>query len=109
MAIILKTSVLAIKFEQRTRRKLQNNEDLLEYLVHLGENLQKRQHIELAEIVNQSSRFANGSASEFMHEAQLALERVSKDHSKGLSNSELQDIEVVLAQIKEAFRKIGGA
>jgi hypothetical protein len=88
---------------------LQNNEDLFEYLVQLGARLETCQHPELAEIVNQPSRFASGSASEFMHEAQLALERVRKDHPKGLSNSDLQDVEVVLAQIKEAFRKIGGA
>jgi hypothetical protein len=90
-------------------RALQNNQDLLEYLIQLGRKLQAWQHPELAESVSQASRFASGSASEFMHEAQLALERLRKDPPRELSSSELQDLEAVLAQVEDAFQKIGGA
>ena len=90
-------------------RALQNNEELFEYLIQLRSSLEMYQHHELAEIVNQASRFISGSASEFMHEAQLALKRVRKEQPKELSNSEIQDLDAVLNQIKETFRMIGGA
>ncbi|MES2996027.1 MAG: hypothetical protein V4733_04370 [Verrucomicrobiota bacterium] len=90
-------------------RTLRNNEELFEYLVQLGESLQVHQKSELAEIVNQASRFASGSASEFMHEAQAALELVKKDQPEYLSIDEIKDLEGVITQIREAFQKIGGA
>lgn len=90
-------------------RALKNNGELFEYLVRLGEKLQKCQSRELAELINNAGRFAVGSASEFMHEAELALERVKKESPKGLTGGDLRDADAVLAQIKEAFRKIGGA
>jgi len=89
-------------------RTLKDNNELYEYLVQLVGNLERGQYYDLAEIVNHASRFASGSASEFMHEAQLALERVKKEQPK-LSSSENQDVDAVLSQIKESFRKIGGA
>lgn len=90
-------------------RALQNNEDLFEYLVQLGESLQAHKRSSLAENVNQASRFASGSASEFMHEAQLALTLVKENQPEYLSVDEMKDLEGVIAQIREAFQKIGGA
>ncbi|MDP3848896.1 MAG: hypothetical protein Q8Q59_00205 [Luteolibacter sp.] len=90
-------------------RALQNNEDLFEYLVQLGESLQIHKKSALAEIVNQASRFASGSASEFMHEAQVALDLVKKDRPEYLSADEMKYLNDVIAQIQEAFQKIGGA
>ena len=42
-------------------RALQNNGELFEYLLKLAANLERYQHNELAEIVNQASRFASGA------------------------------------------------
>jgi len=90
-------------------RTLQNNEDLFQYLVELGGILQKHEKTALAEIVNQASRFASGSASEFMHEAQVALELVKRDQPEYLSTNQIGDLEEVISQIRMAFQKIGGA
>ena len=90
-------------------KTLQSNEEVFEYLINLGVKLQKIGQIALADVVTQSSRFASGSASEFFHVAQLALQQVVNKRPAKLSDSELEDVESVLAQIKEAFRRIGGA
>jgi len=90
-------------------RALQTNEEVFEYLVQLGSRLEEVGNNALAEVVIQSSRFASGSASEFFNEAELAVQQVVKQRPVELSESELKDAEAVLAQIKEAFLKIGGA
>ena len=90
-------------------RSLQNNEEVFEYLVQLGDNLQKYDHHELAEKVTHASRFVSGSASEFLHEAQLVLQQIANESDTGLSHSEMGDLKAVLTQINEAFLKIGGA
>jgi hypothetical protein len=92
-----------------TTKVLKDNSELYGYLVQTARYLQEGEHSELAEFLFQASRFANGSPSEFLHEAQLALERVSKEQPQSLSLSQLQDVEAVRAQIREAFRRIGGA
>ena len=90
-------------------KALQNNEELFLYLIQLAENLNRCKQAKLSEAILKASRFASGSASEFMHEAQQALEGVEKVSPKGLSNEELEDIDDVINQIKKAFKDIGGA
>ena len=90
-------------------KELQNNSELFEYLAQLAKYLKNGGHPELAKAVNQAMQFASGSSSEFMHEAYLTLERVWTEQPKGLSTNQLQDVMAVLTQIKNAFRRIGGA
>jgi hypothetical protein len=90
-------------------RALQNNGELFDYLVFLADRLERLESQDLADVVRQASRFAAGSVSEFMHEAQLALDRVLKLQPAGMAHEELQDAISVQDQIKEAFRSIGGA
>ena len=97
------------RFFQMMTKILKDNNELYGYLVQTARCLQEGEHFELAESLFQASRFVSGSPSEFFHEAQLALERVSKEQPQSLSSSQLQDVEAVRAQIKEAFRRIGGA
>jgi hypothetical protein len=90
-------------------KQLQNNSELFEYLVGLSKDLQSAKHDALAAEIITASRFAVGSASEFLHETQIALEKVARERPAGLSLGQMQDVEAVIHQIKEAFRKIGGA
>jgi hypothetical protein len=88
---------------------LKDNGELYEYLVQLAQELRERDCPLLAEELGNASRFASGSASEFLHEAQLALTHVARERPKELSSSQLEDVDAVIAQIKGAFQKIGGA
>jgi UV DNA damage repair endonuclease len=90
-------------------KKLENNQEVFRYLVALGARLKAANQMELADAVLSASRFASGSASEFLHEAQIALTQVTQSRLVPLSAEERSEIESVLVQIKEAFRKIGGA
>ena len=88
---------------------LKNNNELYEFLIAMAHDFQQSQNNEFAELVTQASRFASGSPSEFLHEAQVVLERIVNERPQSLSQSRLQDVQSVLGQIREAFRKIGGA
>lgn len=90
-------------------RELQNNEELVEYLAHLGEILKKSGRPKLMATIIRASRFGVGSASEFLHEVQLALESVERDLPSALSDGDLQDVIAVRRQVQGAFRSIGGA
>ena len=90
-------------------RSLKNNSELLDYLVQLKQHLEAHQYTALAEEINQATLFANGSVTEFLHETQLALEHLTKEHPRNLSKEQLKDVESVILQIKDAFQKIGGA
>jgi hypothetical protein len=104
-------SICQIKFKKYVMnpKALQNNEELFLYLTQLAENLNRCKQAKLSEAILKASRFAIGSESEFMHEAQLALEDVKRVSPKGLSNEELEDLVAVIAQIKKAFENVGGA
>lgn len=91
------------------RNTLESNEDLFEYLIKLKEKLKEIGQTCHADNVSRSSQFASGSASEFLHEAHSALQQVVNKRPAKLSDSDMEDIESVLAQINEAFRKIRGA
>lgn len=88
------------------RQTLKDNSELLGYLNQLANKLRNLSRIDLAEEVERASLFANGSASEFLHETQEALEVVSVAKPEGI---ELPEVQSVINQIKEAFRRIGGA
>jgi hypothetical protein len=90
-------------------RSLKNNSELLEYLFQLKQHLEVNQYTALAEEINQATLFANGSATEFLHETQLALEHLTKERPRNFSKEQLKDAEFVILQIKSAFQKIGGA
>jgi hypothetical protein len=85
---------------------LKNNSEFLEYLVRTAQVLRSNNHVELAEELERAGLFANGSPSEFLHEAQTALQSVTSAKPAGI---ELGEVHAVISQIKEAFRKVGGA
>ncbi|MGH9636752.1 MAG: hypothetical protein ACRD72_18115 [Candidatus Angelobacter sp.] len=90
-------------------RTLKSNHHLSDYLVWLSDHLSHKGVTELAQVIQHASRFAAGSASEYFYEAELALSRVHAEHGGALSAADLSDLHSVLKQIREAFRKIGGA
>jgi len=85
---------------------LKDNFDLYQFLCKLAQELRRTDHVELAENIETASLFANGSPSEFLHEAQVTLEQVERARPEQI---DITQIRFVIAQIKEAFRKIGGA
>lgn len=85
---------------------LRNNDDLLDYLVRTARVLVDSGHGALAQRVERAALFANGSPSEFLHEAQSALRSLGIAKPSGLDLSELRS---VVDQIEVAFRSIGGA
>ncbi len=90
-------------------KEICNNEDLFNYLVLIGNKLKACNHESLGEEVIMASQFAIGSASEFLHEAQIVLMKIEKIRPNALSSEELQDIQIVIKKIKVSFRNIGGA
>jgi len=90
-------------------KDLQSNDDLASYLVWMGKRLGDGRQSALADDVILASRFASGSPSEFLHEAQSALEKVVSLRPSPLTNEEIEGAKTVVAQIKVAFKKIGGA
>lgn len=90
-------------------RNLQNNNELLDYLVWLSAELKSKDQPEAAEAVCIASRFAIGSPSEFFHEALESLKQVRTKCASVLNPSQLADLTSVVEQIEVAFRKIGGA
>lgn len=90
-------------------RQIKNNHELFEYLVWLGGELKSKGQPELAEEVRFASRFASGSPSEFLDEAQEILKRVKDQCLAVLSDTQLTDITSVIEQIERGFNKVGGA
>jgi hypothetical protein len=88
---------------------LQNNEELFNYLVALSDHLRSRGQIELAKVVKTASRFAFGSQSEFLSEAQDALKKVRSGNSNVLDQEQISEIRSIIHQIQVAFIKVGGA
>ena len=88
---------------------LRDNSELSQYLERLAATLIVAGQTQLATQVRTASRFSAGSASEFLHEAQLALVAVSTLGRDFLSAEQNEELVGVLAQIDEAFRCIGGA
>ena len=91
------------------RLQLQNDDDLFKYLVRLSGELKSKGELQLAEEVRVASRFASGSPSEFLHEAQTALKKVTANCASVQSKAQLADATSVIEQIEIAFKKVGGA
>ncbi|MBI1178447.1 hypothetical protein GC207_13515 [bacterium] len=89
--------------------QLHSNNELRDYLVWLSNELKSKGQSELADDVYLASRFAVGSASEFLHEAGKALRKVKASSALMLTGSQLTDIAKVIEQIETAFKKVGGA
>jgi hypothetical protein len=89
--------------------KLENNEDLYEFLLRLAKALQAHGEAQLAKEVILASRFASGSASEFLHEAHHVLTKIEQCSPAALTPEESRNLRDVITQIDEAFRAIGGA
>lgn len=90
-------------------RQLQNNNELFNYLVWLSGELKSKGQPELSEEVRRASRFASGSPSEFLDEAQEVLKRVKDQCIAVLSETQLADVASVIEQIERGFKKVGGA
>ncbi|MGH8509908.1 MAG: hypothetical protein ACREU8_00505 [Gammaproteobacteria bacterium] len=89
--------------------QLQSNKDLLEFLLRFATELEAGGETELAKDLLFASRFASGSASEFLHEAHQILARIDGSRPSVLTTEQSNDLKAVIIQINEAFRKIGGA
>ena len=89
--------------------KLANNEDLYEFLLGLAKELQAHGKAQLAKEVIFASRFASGSASEFLHEAHHVLIKIEQCRPTALTPEECRNLRDVITQIDGAFRAIGGA
>src|ERR1043166_8265829 len=90
-------------------RTFQNDKELFDYLVWLSGELKSKDKSELAEEVRIASRFASGSPSEFLHEAQTVLKKVKANCISVLSETQLADAASAIEQIESAFKKVGGA
>lgn len=83
------------------------NHELVIFLVRLSESLISSGKLELGKAVRQSSRFASGSPSEFLHEAGLALRLVMTQGE--LHEEEKAVVSATLKRIEVAFKAVGGA
>jgi hypothetical protein len=90
-------------------RQLQSNDDLSNFLCRLGGELRSLGELDLANAVERASRFASGSASEFLHEAQEALREVRRKQLTSLNEVQNKEIISAVQQIEVAFLKVGGA
>ncbi len=90
-------------------QRIANNEDLAQYLLQLGAELHSHGCIDVAEDVHRASRFAGGSSSEFLYEAEEALKKVAGSCADVLPQIEIAQVVRVLKQIREAFDQVGGA
>ena len=90
-------------------RQLRNNNELFDYLVWLSGELKSKGRPKLSEEVRMASRFASGSASEFLHEAQQTLKKIRDQCAGVLNDAQLADATSVVEQIEVGFQKIGGA
>ena len=90
-------------------RKLTSNSYLALYLDKLSSRLHCLDEFALADNVAMARRFAGGSASEFLHEAQVALTKVSESSCDKRDDEEKSEIATIIQQIADAFREVGGA
>jgi hypothetical protein len=97
-----------VKGDAMSLSTLTSNAQLFAYLRDPAEGLRRRDEADAAETILLASRFASGSASEFLHESHLALKKVRSACSGKLTPSRLDNITSVIEQIEEAFRHVGG-
>ena len=87
---------------------LQNNDDLYRYLLWLSDELKQKGMFEVSREVEWASKFANGSPSEFLHEAVTALTSAHAKCSDILTEAQLTEVASVIGQIHAAFQRVGG-
>ena len=92
-----------------TMPALRDNSQLLEYLNSLAVRLHSAGNTEVASDVETAARFALGSPSEFLDEAQRALTNVRSQCPAILNATDVADLDMVLQQIRTAFDRVGGA
>lgn len=90
-------------------RRIASNDDLARYLQELGAELITHGRNSEAMQVQRASRFASGSPSEFLYEAEEALKAVHRSCADVLPEIEVAQVARVLKQINEAFGQVGGA
>ena len=88
---------------------MNSNVDLANYLARLADVLATTGEADLAENVRHARRFAVGSASEFLHEARVALANVHANASHTLSPGQNDEVLNTIRQIDDAFKDVGGA
>lgn len=84
----------------------EDNSELLEYLERTASFLRSRNMTESARRLELAARHANGSPSEFLHEAQMALLYLLDTQPVGVDVSEVR---LVITRIQAAFLHVGGA
>lgn len=88
---------------------LTSNAQLFDYLRDLATELQEHSETQAADVILAASKFVSGSPSEFLHESRAALVKVQSTCKESLSPLLLERMSVVVNQIDDAFRRIGGA
>ncbi len=63
----------------------------------------------LAKEVEQATKYASGSASEFLNEADTVLHKILSVDTCILTDAERADLISIINQIRIAFNKVGGA
>lgn len=90
-------------------KRIESNEDLASYLQQLSTELRTRGCDSEAAQTQHASLFLNGSASEFLFEAEEALKEVHRTCANVLPELEMAQVIRVLKQIRGAFDRVGGA
>lgn len=88
---------------------LRSNDDLYRYLLSLGKEFESYGQTDVAHEINVVSRLAVGSPSEFLFESQKLLTALPARCSDVLTKKQMYDLSIVISQIDEAFRRVGGA
>jgi len=83
--------------------RLENNQQLYDYLASIGTKLSARGAVELSRIVMMASHYAGTvPATEFLGESRIALRRVEKEQNV-LTQDEHLEVADVVRQLDEAF------
>jgi hypothetical protein len=88
---------------------MKSNTDLKNFLIHLADEVRASGAPNASEDLLTASRFASGSPSEFLHEAQAALKRTMQSFNHALSGDQRDAVKSVIKQIETAFKQGGGA
>jgi hypothetical protein len=89
-------------------RKLENNQELKEFLLQLGQRVKSLGKDDLAEKLDDAANSATSSSSEYLGDARDALIFVKARLRVSFTPDEIQDIDAVVSQIDAAFRKANG-
>jgi hypothetical protein len=85
--------------------RLDNNQQLYDYLVAIGAKLNARGTVELSRVVLAASRTVAGiPITEFLGESRIALRRVENEQTVLTENERLELLDVV-RQLDEAFNR----